>query len=278
MKKMHIHVGESSYVLEKSFKFSGGEIQIKLPDILPDFNFGQPIIIDTLLSSSDDIIELLLVINALDYKYPKCPFELFIAYLPYARQDRACVSGEAFSLEVMCNIINSMGFSKVYIIDAHSQIALDMLYNVAEYRQCDLMSFMISVFDIDVEHVEFVSPDAGATLKTQELCDIYDKQPIQAHKVRDPNTGAICNTTVDIDDFGGCDVIIVDDICDNGGTFVALAKLLKEKNCGKITLMVSHAILPNGADHLFEYIDDIYTTNSIYKGDDERISVLTVSY
>ena len=66
-------------------------------------------------------------------------------------------------------------------------------------------------------------------------------------------------------DFNGKDILIIDDICIYGGTFKGLAKMLKERNCGKIYLAVSHITVQNlGDDPVTNYFDMVYTTNSKY--------------
>ena len=63
-------------------------------------------------------------------------------------------------------------------------------------------------------------------------------------------TGEINGFGVYADDLGGKDGVIVDDLCDGGGTFNGLAKKLKEKNVGKLYLIVSHGIFSNGFANL----------------------------
>ncbi len=64
-------------------------------------------------------------------------------------------------------------------------------------------------------------------------------------------------------DFGGKDILLIDDICVYGGTFKGLSKLLKERNCGKLYLAVSHMTVQNlGEDPVTNYFDKVFTTNS----------------
>jgi phosphoribosylpyrophosphate synthetase len=56
------------------------------------------------------------------------------------------------------------------------------------------------------------------------------------------------------------------------GTFKGLAKLLKERNCGKLYLAVSHITVQNhDKDNVFQYFDKVFTTNSKYDVYYERI-------
>lgn len=59
--------------------------------------------------------------------------------------------------------------------------------------------------------------------------------------------------------------MLLDDICIYGGTFKGLAKLLKERNCGKLYLAVSHMTVQDlGGDPVTNYFDKVFTTNSKY--------------
>tara|TARA_R110000772_G_scaffold54130_1_gene123559 strand:- start:71412 stop:72293 length:882 start_codon:yes stop_codon:yes gene_type:complete len=70
-------------------------------------------------------------------------------------------------------------------------------------------------------------------------------------------------------DFGGKDILIVDDISVYGGTFKGLAKLLRKANCGKLYLAVSHITMQNlfkdeQDNPVTEFFDKVFTTDSKY--------------
>jgi ribose-phosphate pyrophosphokinase len=69
--------------------------------------------------------------------------------------------------------------------------------------------------------------------------------------------------------------LIVDDICDGGGTFIGLAAELKNKNAGKLYLAVSHGIFSKGFDSL-KCFDKIFTTNSFKDFDNEVITQINL--
>jgi ribose-phosphate pyrophosphokinase len=86
---------------------------------------------------------------------------------------------------------------------------------------------------------------------------------IQAEKIRDPNTGAITSTKVNIEKHvGDKNFLIMDDICDGGRTFIELAKVLRPLTTGKIMLYVTHGIFSAGLEVFLGYIDEIYCANS----------------
>jgi len=85
-----------------------------------------------------------------------------------------------------------------------------------------------------------------------------------ASKVRDIVSGNIVKTQLpklflsDIEQ-----IIIIDDICDGGRTFIELAKVIKEQTNIPIYLIVTHGIFSAGLYELSKHIDGIFCTNSI---------------
>lgn len=68
---------------------------------------------------------------------------------------------------------------------------------------------------------------------------------------------------IDRQDFEGKDILILDDISIFGGTFKGLSKILRERNCGKLYLAVSHMTVQDlGEDPVTNYFDKVFTTNS----------------
>ena len=252
----------------KSFLFSGGEVHIKLQGSADD------VLISTRLNDSNDIMKLLLAVDALRRSGTK-NISVFIPYLPYARQDRVMVAGEPLSIKVMCNLINSCGFEKVYVYDVHSEVSLALLEN------CELISNYSLVKEVLKDRTDYllVSPDAGALKKIYKLAEAmtYTDDIVLCNKVRDVSNGRIKQITVDQDDLQGKDCFIIDDICDGGATFVGVAKELKSRNAGKVSLIVSHGIMSHGETELVDWIDHIYTTDSIKDTSSELISRIALS-
>ncbi|MET4141107.1 ribose-phosphate diphosphokinase [Pedobacter sp. UYP1] len=247
----------------KSFLFSGGEVHIKLQ------GKAEEVMISARLNDSNDVMKLLLAVDALRRNGSK-NISVLIPYLPYARQDRVMVGGEPLSIKVMCNLINSCGFDKVYIFDVHSEVSLALLDN------CELITNSSLAKQVLHDQTDYllVSPDAGALKKIYKLAEAlqYTSDIVLCNKVRDVSNGKIKQITVDQDDLEGKDCFIIDDICDGGATFIGVAKELKKRNAGKVSLIVSHGIMSHGETELAEWIDHIYTTDSIKDSESTLIS------
>ena len=80
------------------------------------------------------------------------------------------------------------------------------------------------------------------------------------------------------EDLKGCDCLIVDDICDGGGTFIGLANELKNKNAGKLYLAVSHGIFSRGFDDLEKCFTKIFTTDSIKKPEHNSLTQIKIGF
>jgi ribose-phosphate pyrophosphokinase len=256
-------LGNSKGVEFDSFTFSGGEEHVRFNP--QDFINIAKIEIHARLIKSASLVQLMMVNDALKRLVNNSiDIELVIPYFPYARQDRVCVEGEAFGAAVMAEFINSLGFNKVTIWDAHSKISPSLINNVVNVAQleilqrCDALTQRIATGELIL-----VSPDAGASKKTEAIAKAYpdSAKVIQARKRRDLETGTIIKTEVE-GDIAGKQLLIVDDICDGGRTFIELAKVLKAAGASYIGLFVTHGIFSKGIEVFEGLIDEIYTTDS----------------
>ncbi len=233
--------------------FSGGELQPKVSDVVRK---GDEVYIKADLTSSDKIMELVLVVDALRRAAgDEINLHLICPYLPYARQDRVCACGESLALKVMCDIINGLKFTAVTVWDVHSDVALALLNNVYNTHQ------RVFVGRIKWENTVLVAPDAGAIKKTLETAKSLALPMVRADKIRSVEDGSITGTTVYSEHVGDKDFLIVDDICDGGKTFIELAKVLRPLTNGKIYLYITHGIFSKGLDVFNGLIDGVYTAN-----------------
>ena len=253
----------------KEFVFPAGEVSVKLNC---DYNYqlykvpSQTLI--ARIQSSDDLMKLAMLKDALDRFDDNTTTNLFMPYVPYGRQDRVCDKGESFSLKVLGNFINNLHFKSVTIVDPHSHVTEGVFDRLEVISQLKVIN-LYREFQLAASNKILVSPDAGSNKKVSELAFFFGHTSfIRADKLRDLSNGKIKETIVYCDDLKGQDVTIIDDLIERGNTFLALSKALRNKNCGKIILYVTHGIF-GGIEkdktiaNLFAGgIDEIYTTNS----------------
>lgn len=248
-----------SHIYCQIFTFHGGEMHIKLDNSPYNYKDLDKVIITSRIKNGSDLMLILLAKDALVRKGVK-HIELFIPYLPYARQDRVCVGGESFSLKVFADIINAAQFDKVYMLDAHSDVGPALINNSHNISNELYVGAVLASIG---KEVLFVSPDSGANKKINKLSEILGNSVVKCDKKREVATGTLSGIEVFSTDLNGMDCLIIDDICDGGRTFTGIAKELKKKNAGDIYLFVTHGIFSNGFDELNKWFTRIYSTNSI---------------
>lgn len=272
--KIEITTKYDSNLPVKVMIFSGGEVNVTLPEEL-DLSEGS-VWVKATIADSDGIMALALTKDAIEREAQaewvtinKMALELM--YVPYARQDRKCNRGEALSIKVFADMINNMSFDRVFINDPHSEVTPALLNNVDVTGQYE--SFFSDGYVSPSDYHAFVAPDAGATKKVHTLLNNlsnYNIDFIQGLKYRDTKTGALSGFDF-LGDVQGKNLLLVDDICDGGGTFVGLAQLLLEEGAASVDLMVTHGIFSKGVEVLLDNgINHIYTTDSFPHGQEHE--------
>lgn len=245
--------------VEMSF-FPCGERKVTIGSTkAPDGLLYDQVTVQLKYESDQDLIDLLLVVDAIK----RCPWlhykslVLLINYFPYGRQDRVANAGEPHSLKVIGNLINSCGFDTVFVVDPHSDV-IEAVVDNFDAVTVDQIVFAASEGPFSSCDA-LVSPDAGAYKKVSKCAMVLDGvEVIRADKTRDTKTGALSGFEVYAQDLSGKSVTIVDDICDGGGTFIGLAKKLREKGAERIALYVTHGKFTKGVDILLEAIDEVW--------------------
>jgi ribose-phosphate pyrophosphokinase len=217
-------------------------------------------------------VELIICSNQVLKEIGVKDVELYVPYFIGGRSDRKFGYGETNYLKtVICPIINLQNFSKVSVIDPHSDVLEACLNNFKKINNFELvknalldLARVMRKFDRD--EVVLVSPDAGAYKKVYDVAKEFNLEKIiTATKVRDLKNGNILRTEVPtLDQHNNLMYLIIDDICDGGRTFVELAKVIKEgRPTAKVYLIVTHGIFSSGFKDLNKFFEKIFTTNSI---------------
>lgn len=264
-------LGENNLIEYKSFLFAGGEPHIKISN---NFDVAAPITITQRINSFNDLGMICITVDALRRMGVK-EINFFIPYFPAARQDRVMIPGEPLSVKVYADIINAMALASITVFDPHSEVTPALLNNCITISNHEFIKQVIAKIGTDVK---LISPDGGALKKIYKVSEFLGgAEVVECSKSRDVKTGKLSGFKVYADDLGGADCLIVDDICDGGGTFIGLAEALKEKNGGKLYLAISHGIFSKGFDDLAKYFEQIFTTDSIKEVDHEGVTQIKLA-
>lgn len=228
-----------------------------------------------LYDNMEELVNLMFCVEKIRDAVPDAEFLLECPYLPNARMDREVDDGDVFTLKYFAGFVNSLGFERVISFDAHSPACKELIWNLEDVPPS---AEVVAVLDaIGIENLAVFFPDEGA--RNRYECLVHDRDIAYGKKRRDWASGKILG--LDVEGMGYTsiykrDFLIVDDICSKGGTFYHSAKKLHEMGAGRIYLYVSHCEDTVFQGRLIEgdEIEHIYTTNSIYRGDDPKISVI----
>lgn len=263
----------------RSFTFSAGEKQVRIGSV-DSWKSTEAIAVEANIQGSEGAMELFMVLNALDnldLNYPR--LDIVLPYLPYSRQDRVCYPGEAFGLEAFLNILvaslpNNVKRPRLITWDVHSDVAEEICRHWKKMTFFNLQSdfLLTTVFSktlsSKVDNLIVVAPDKGAVNRATKAANgligwgCPEDRILFGEKVRDPDNGEILGTLIFMQEgessvhllpdrpqasnLKGKPMLIVDDICDGGRTFIELAKVLRQFEPSEIILYVTHGIFSKG--------------------------------
>lgn len=244
--------------------FPDGAVWLKVTGELPAFAQLMRIRVAAMRDMNDFML-LAQLVDAVRHVTDIAISHLQLAWLPWARQDRHMVAGDSFALKVFANQLNTLNFDKVFILDPHSDAAAAAINSCVAIPQetCLLQSETLRRA-IAQGDLMLVAPDAGALKKIHNVAKATGaKSYAILTKERDVASGNLTGFALVAGEVAGKDLLIVDDLCDAGGTFIGSAQVLREAGARSVSLYVTHGIFSKGVDNLLNNgIDAIYTTTS----------------
>ncbi|MBT1622110.1 ribose-phosphate pyrophosphokinase [Curtobacterium flaccumfaciens pv. oortii] len=182
-----------------------------------------------------------------------------VPYLPGARQDR----GLPFGAKVYADVLNGFHLDQVIAFDPHSPIIVGLVDNLTVVTSEQVVrDAVVGTPELDGEsaYTGIIAPDKGAVPRATAVAEACGLPLYRAEKHRNPDTGKLDGFTCEpLPETGR--FLVVDDICDGGGTFMGLAGstgLPKER----LGLWVSHGVFSGRAAQLADHFGEIVTTDS----------------
>lgn len=209
--------------------------------------------------------EALMFVDAVRWRHGDAKVNLHLPHFPGARQDRLNTEGDMlFTARSVAEMINRRDFQEVWVVDPHSDVVPALVDNIRVVSALDcIKQSMGHPRHGTPDHVSFsgvIAPDGGAEKRALKVATWLGVPLFQAWKTRDIETGKISG-------FGCEDIpplrnpyLVVDDLCDGGGTFLGLAGVVDEGVT--LDLYVTHGLFTKGVDSLHGAFDRIFTTDS----------------
>ncbi len=206
---------------------------------------------------NNSLMELYFFVKEVVRRNPRVKIDLWITYMPYSRMDSP-ENNRVFTLKHVADMINSLMFDRVFIIEPHSDVTcalIDRSIKVPVTVPLFKMALGFRDFYFDTNEDIVVFPDAGAQKNFNSI----------------PVKNRILNTVMPLHvPFGlnpnGKHVVIVDDLCSGGRTFHYIAEaIMKIYEPRAISLIVTHieTTAVDGPLYNNEYISNVVCTDSL---------------
>jgi len=258
-------------------RFSDGEFNFQIDE---NVRGGDVFIVQPTCPPTDaHVMELLVMLDA----FRRSSAERITAVLPYygyARSDKKDRPRVPISAKLIANLLTVAGADRLLTIDLHAaqiqgffDIPVDHLYAapvmIGHYQENPMPNLTV------------VAPDTGGAERARAYAKRLDAELALCDKRREKaNVAEVMNV---VGDVRGRNCLVVDDMCDTGGSLVKVAAALKKAGADRIHACFTHAVLSGHAVEQLgkSEIERIIVTNTIPLHDHacglDKITVLSIA-
>ena len=244
--------------------FSDGETRVELHDNVRgcDVFIVQP----TCAPTNQNIMESLIMIDACKRASAK-RVTLVNPYYGYARQERKSAPRTPISAKLTADLYTVAGLDRMLCLELHTS-AIQGFFNIPVDHLFS-KSIFGSYFQKE-DNMIVVSPDAGGAERARAIAKYYDCGLAIVDKRRDrPNESAVMHIIGDVE---GKSCLLVDDICDTGGSLCKAAEALMAHGASSVSAAITHPVLSGPAIERIEnsVLKEMVVTDSIPLSDEAR--------
>lgn len=254
-------------------KFSDGEFQpIFLESIRGDYVF----LIQSTFAPTDNLMELLLMIDAAK----RASAYKIIAVMPYygfSRQDRKDKPRVAIGSKLVATLVEAAGADRVITMDLHAP-QIQAFFEIPVDHLDSSAIFIPYIEQLKLKNLTFAAPDVGSTNRVREIASYFNSDMVICDKHR-KRANEIASMVV-IGDVAGRDIVLIDDICDTGGTLAKAANLLFQKGATSVRALCTHPILSGKAYETIQnsLLEELVVCDTIpLKQQSDKIKVISVA-
>ena len=256
-----IHVNDK---LIEQHHFGAGELNIKLE---PEHNFS---VVNILWNYESD--EEFFTLACIRNYYATKSCVLHMPYLPHARMDRVKNDTDVFTLQTFASMLNMLAFDKIYVLDAHSNVGVGMIYRCINLNPKDYIEHAINTLESEGYNKNSLClffPDEGAQKRYGEMFPEY-RQAFGIKKRNWETRKIESYMIIGEENIINNHVLIIDDICSYGNTFIKAAEAITSAGAEGVSLYVTHCEESINKGNVFTcgMIENVFTTDSLIRSDE----------
>jgi ribose-phosphate pyrophosphokinase len=178
---------------------------------------------------------------------------------------------------MVANILTAAGADRVITMDLHAP-QIQGYFDIPVDHLDSSAIFIPYIEHLNLENLTFAAPDVGSTNRVREVASYFNAEMVICDKHR-KRANEIASMTV-IGDVSGRNVVLIDDICDTGGTLAKAAQLLKDKGATSVRALCTHPVLSGNAYENIEnsVLEELVVCDTIpIKQPTSKIKVLSVA-
>ena len=253
-------------------RFSDGEIGVEFQESIR----GRSVfLIQSTYAPSDNLMELLLMIDAAK----RASAYKVIAVMPYygfARQDRKDRPRVAIGSKLVANMLTAAGADRVVTMDLHAP-QIQGYFDIPVDHLDSSAIFIPYIENLNLKNLTFAAPDVGSANRIREISTYFECEMVICDKHR-KRANEIASMVV-IGDVTDRDIVLIDDICDTGGTLAKSAGLMKEKGARSVRALCTHPVLSGNAYENIQNsaLEELVVCDTIpVRGVCDKIKILSV--
>jgi ribose-phosphate pyrophosphokinase len=221
-------------------------------------------------------MELLLMIDAAK-RASAYKIVAVMPYYGYARQDRKDKPRVAIGSKLVATLLQAAGANRVITMDLHAP-QIQAFFEIPVDHLDSSAIFIPYIEQLKLENLCFAAPDVGSTNRVREVASYFNAEMVICDKHR-KRANEIASMVV-IGDVKGKDIVLIDDICDTGGTLAKSAALLMEKGARSVRAFCTHPVLSGKAYENIDnsVLDELVVCDTIPpKQESKKIKVISVA-
>ncbi len=220
--------------------FSDGEIGVEFKESIR----GKSVfLIQSTFAPSDNLMELLLMIDAAK-RASAYKVIVVMPYYGYARQDRKDRPRVAIGSKLVANMLTAAGADRIITMDLHAP-QIQGYFDIPVDHLDSSAIFIPYIESLQLENLTFAAPDVGSANRIREVASFFECEMVICDKHR-KRANEIASMVV-IGDVTDRDIVLIDDICDTGGTLTKSAGLMMEKGARSVRAFCTHPVLSGKA-------------------------------